>query len=74
MCVSLSSDPPNPPGVSVVPLPRTGMGTASQETEALLKDTSILGLMLSFFVSLKLRVMTLTELACPTPTENMSEK
>lgn len=50
------------------------MGTASQEAEPLLKDTSILGLMLSFFVSLKLRVMTLTELTCPTPTENMSEK
>lgn len=58
--VSLSFDPPNPAGVSIIPLPRTGMGTATQETEFLLKGTSVLDFMLSFFVSFKLRVMTLT--------------
>lgn len=75
---SLSFDPPNPPGVSIIPLPRTGMGAATQETESLLKDTSVLDFMLSFFVSFKLRVMTLTMswLAphLPAETENMSDK
>lgn len=49
--VSLFSDPPNPPVVSIILLSRTEMGTVSQEVEPLLSNTDILGLTLSLHPS-----------------------
>ena len=49
--VSPFSDPPNPPVVSIILLPRTGMGTVSEEAEPLLSNTDILGLTLSLHPS-----------------------
>lgn len=58
--ISLYSDPPHPPGVSIFLLPRIGVGTASQEAEPLLKDTSILGLCFPSLSASNSRVMVLT--------------